>query len=320
MRKMEKKDFRILFLDDEIYDNKSNPAIFARETLEDAGYAVDVTDKMSDVIDAYYKKFYHLYLLDIDMGRVNDIFVGNGATVGMVLRRLSSISKVVVYSARGMVKDWLLAANYHFYSYIHKDEGEEKLLDVVNKIFTAVKEDIIQMPSLQKHEHSDSVLLYGKEVHGVFESLGKKYKVKELDNLAELVSQIEDRKPALAVVALSQLPKSQSELVKFRESIQPIMALQPEPHVLVCLDASKDNRIILEIVNMHPFRLLNLQSPSFENELQEAAEKGVLWFGEDEIFELPEEDKIVRRPMTEKEITDLRKENWPDTDWDEQEG
>jgi len=318
MEKMEKGEFRILFLDDEIYDEKSNPAVFARETLQDAGYAVDVTDKMSDVIDAYYKRYYHLYLLDIDMGKVKDEFVGNGATVGEVLRRLSSISNVVVYSARGTVNDWLTAANYHFNSYVHKDEGEEKLLAVVDEIFETVKTRVTQLPSLQKREHTDEVVIYGgKEISGALESLRKMHTVAELDSLEELAARIKEQKPAVAVLVLSQLPQSQAEMAKFTENLKMVMALQSTPHVMVCLDAIRNNPNILKIVNTRPFRILNLHSPVFEREFLEAVEKAVLWFGEDEIYEFPEAGKIIRKPMTEREIADLRKEDWDDSDWDE---
>ena len=125
---MKKKDFKILFLDDEIFSDEEpyNPAIIARHELEDAGYNVDVTDKMSIVIESFYQKYYHLYILDIDMGKVSDSFDGNGTAVGEILKRMSSISNIVIYSARGKLNDWLKAANLHFNYYLHKEKGEDK--------------------------------------------------------------------------------------------------------------------------------------------------------------------------------------------------
>ncbi len=314
---MERQDFRILFLDDEIYDREKNPAVLAREELEAAGYAVEVTDKMSDVIEAYYKQYYHLYLLDVDMGRVKDVFAGNGATVGEVLRRLSSISNVVVYSARGTVKDWLTAANYHFYAYIHKDEGEEKLLGVVEDVFVAVHNSPFKIPSLQKHPHSDAVLIYDNQDSDVPKRLRDIYpNLIVFDSLETMPEAIKEYAPQAVVIVIPQFPESMRAQSALMSQLTPIMATQPKPHVLVCLDATRDNRTILQIVNLRPFRLLNRHSPVFENDLREAAESAVLWFGEDEIFELPQETQVIRKPMTEAEIAALRKEDWEYSQWE----
>ena len=98
---MEKKDFKILFLDDEIFENYDNPATMAKEEIEDAGYSIDVTNKMSEVINAYHKKYYHLYLLDIDMGKdetnisYQDI-LKNASVITTQAMPLGLIQKIVV--------------------------------------------------------------------------------------------------------------------------------------------------------------------------------------------------------------------------------
>ncbi len=317
---MEKKDFKILFLDDEIYDEEFNPAVIAKEELENAGYSVEVTDKMSDVIDAYYKQYYHLYLLDIDMGKVEDIFEGNGTTVGETLRRLSSISNVVIYSAKGTVEDWVKAANYHFYYYVHKDWREEKLLSIVNEIFESVENKPIRIPALNKHEYSDSALIYYEDCQISKERF--QAEVKNLiftESLSQLSEMAQKEKPKLIIIALPDIPESMEKRKKFNADLKRIMKIQPIPNIILCIETSRQGKDFLDIVNLHPFRIIDIESATFEKDFKDAVEKAILWYGEEEIYEFPEETKIIRKPMSEQEIAALRKDDWDYDEFDEDE-
>ena len=318
---MGKKDFKILFLDDEIYAEDENPAIIAQEELEAAGYDVEVTDKMSDVIDAYYKQYHHLYLLDIDMGKVEDVFEGNGATVGEILRRLSSISNVVVYSARGQVKDWLKAANYHFYHYVHKKwGGEEELLSIVDDVFESVQTMPIQVPVLNKPEYSDSVVMYYEDCQIDLKYFQDKFDTLIVaDSLSSLTEMAKEKNPKLVLIVLPNVPENLSKRKTFEDQLPKVMEVQPMPNVIICIETSKQGKQLLKIVNSHPFRIVDIESVNFEIEFQEAAEKAIFWYGEEEIYELPDETQIIRKPMSEQEVADLRKDTWEYDEFEEYE-
>lgn len=316
---MEKQEFKILFLDDEIYEEDDNPAIIAKKTLEQAGYTIEVTDKMSDVITASRRNYYHLYLLDIDMGNVEDEFDGNGATVGEVLRKVSSIRNVVVYSARGKVSDWTKAANYHFYYYVHKDWGEEKLLEVVDEVFESTKSTPMQIPVLQNEEYSDSVLIYYEKCQMSFEYINSKFEnLIIVDSLSKMVDSVKLNNPKLVLIVFPHVPKSDLPKLKtFEENLIKAMAVQPLPNAVVCLEATPNGKRFLNIVNMHPFRIVNIELSDFERQFEEAVNSAVKWYGDKEIFDFPDENQINYKPMTEQEIDELRPEDWQYDEWED---
>lgn len=315
---MEKNEFKILFLDDEIFskEDPDNPAIIAWEELKENGYNVEVTDKMSEVIDAYYKDFYHLYILDIDMGKVDDIFDGNGATVGEFLRRMSSISNVVVYSARGKVADWLKAANFHFTEYVHKEQGELGLLTAVDKVFAQSAQKKIKIPTFDQVEHDDLAIAYYQDC-----IIPKEFVERQIPNLKfmemkEIISCLQTQKPSLVLIMFANMP-GMHEVEEFEQQLNQITMQQPTPNVVICVNASSNDRRILKLVNARPFRILNLESATFEDEFVDAIHDGVFWYGEEEIFDFPEDNKLFRKPMTQSEIEALRPDEWKYDYWGE---
>ncbi len=94
-------------MDDEIFSDDMNPSIQAAQRLKEDGHWVDVTDRMSEVLAGIQKKYYDVYVLDIDMSYVkDDIENERGSSIGRVLRQCSSLTNIVVFSARGEIPDW----------------------------------------------------------------------------------------------------------------------------------------------------------------------------------------------------------------------
>jgi len=309
---MEKHEFKILFLDDEMFSKEDpvNPATIAWEELKDNGYNVQVTDKMSEVINAYYKDYFHLYILDIDMGKVEDSFEGNGATVGEVLRRMSSISNVIVYSARGKVNDWIKVANYHFNEYVHKEWGELKLLEAVDNVFNKSAQKIIKIPSFKKNEYEDFAAVCLQKNTKSHEFVQKYLENVQFFQFNEIAGCLEKRKPKVIVIMIEKLEFDTIDEIE--ENLHELIVFQPSPNVVLCINLIDDKQI-LKLVNTRPFRLLNLSSATFEKEFQEALDKALFWYGEEEIFDFPEENQLIRKPMTAEEIAALKPEEWEST-------
>ncbi len=317
---MDKNEFNILFLDDEIF-NPDEPAFMAAQSLEELGYAVHRTDHMSEVLSLSRRHYFHLYLLDIDMGKVQDEFDGNGATVGEVLRRLSSLRNVIVYSARGTVKDWFTAANYHFYAYVHKDKrgggGEEQLISVVNKLFESQEQISHSIPAPSVRSHSNAVLLYRESCQISLDFIKSKLD-KDLvvvDSLDLIPDKCREHDPCLVVILIPSPPKDLRGRKFFKDHITAAFSVQPTPNVIVCTGAAKeDEKQILKIINASPFRMLDLNSPVFEKEFDKAVEEALLWYGENEIFNFPDQDQVPYVPMTAEDIAGLKPDEWEDLD------
>ncbi len=304
---MEKKDFKILFMDDEI--NFESPAKLAYDKLKNEGYNIEKCDRMSFVIDSYYKTFYHLYILDIDMSRIEDVidnekYTGTGIKVGEILKKLSSVSEILVYSARGSVDDWFAAANYHFRGYIHKEkDGLEKLEIKINEIIEnySIKNNLV----LRVNKPAENnILMYLKENEKISkDEIGLIFNGFQIDfkeKLDDVVSAIEEKKYKTILLINKEFESKPS----IQEKLNKIVKNQPKPQVIISV-FGKDNEdlpVILPLVNLRPFRLLNMNDINFIENLKEAVKNADIWYGRNEIFDYPEESKLVRIPITEDEI------------------
>ncbi|MDX9977261.1 MAG: response regulator [Candidatus Cloacimonadales bacterium] len=311
---MEKRDFKILFLDDEINDKNSNVAELAFDTIKKAGYSIEAVSKMSDVIEAYYQKYYHLFILDIDMGEVKDSTKERGTVAGEFLKRLSSISNVIVFSGAGEFDDWLHVANYHFYSYIQKRHGGEKLLEVIDKIFNDLQNKPFVLPSLERADHNDISYVYNEENMLDKQLLERKFgKTHFVDSLETLLHETESSKPKLIVIVLKK-PLCTFNNTKRLDLVEKISEHQTKAKIIFCIDNSFRTEVdsVIGIVNSRPFRLLNIDSATFESDLEEAAAKAALWYGEREIFDLPEEGEFNRKEIDEKFESSFHDLKWED--------
>ena len=321
---MEKKDFWILFLDDEIEDPRENPATIAYQALIDEGFTVKKTSKMSEAIDWYYKAYFDLYILDMDMSmsETKDTFEGNGATVGETLRRLSTMTNVIVYSARGTIKDWITTANYHFTRYVHKDETETALTKVVNEIFMGNETTHPKASSLLSPKSStpqQTLILCQKGC------LLQKENLESLvpnsvwvDNLEDMLKSFSKDSFGCAMIFLSRLPGI-TRIEDFLTELKTIMSFQPKPHIIFGIPLPRLDKQILKVINLNPFRIMNLESPAIMSELKEAIVSARKFFNTDEIFKIPDTQlERFRNQISEEELAIIR-EDFADESLDDEE-
>ena len=322
---MKAEDFKILFMDDEI--SSSSRVKQAYQTLIDAGYQVDKCDNMATVLDSYYKEFYHLYLLDIDMSATEQSLETKemrGMTVGEILRRLSSTSEVLIYSARGEVNDWFKAANYHFQGYIHKGDKLSKLIDKVDSIrenyqlsfdFDLGKEDL---------EKKRALLYYGKQAKEFFSrdqlvTWIKKTEIEEVNivtSLKKTQEQIESKKYSVVLIFNKEISNRPRTLQKLEQ----ILAVQPFPQVIiwVCGASERDKNNVLPIVNLRPFRLLNLNwKDKFVSKFKNSIAEAITWYGKKEVLLPPDGKEVVKNPLSEEEFQEIVEDEEYDLDMDD---
>ncbi|WP_027340242.1 response regulator [Halonatronum saccharophilum] len=308
---MKREDFKILFMDDEI--DITGQAKLGYQNLIDSGYQVDKSDKISEVIDGFDDNFYHLYILDIDMQKVDDVIKGTGMTVGETLKRLSSISEILIFSALGNVEDWFEAANYGFRGYVHKQEGIERLLEKIDEFRQNYQLDDTFSLRIDKPKE-DKALLYYKGGDKVLEKdrivdLLKTKGIKEVDKVSKLSK------------ALEKVKKEDYKIILFfadtfpnrgrvYEPLMEVAKLSPSPHIIIGVYGDERSRNdIIPLVNLRPFRLLNLGWANLMTRLEEGVEDALTWYGRREILDLPEKEGAISKGLDSRDFKGLIEES-----------
>lgn len=310
---------RIIIMDDEIYANDGNASIQAEEELKALGHIVDTTDKMSDVLSGIKNKYYDVYILDVDMSFVDDEIKGaNGATIGRVMRERNSFYNIIVFSARGEVHDWFTAANYHFQGYIFKgNDGVKNLVEHISNISVDKKIDI----SFKKPENDNSVLIYYNpktpseklsldNIKNIINKTIPNSKVFVFNKLIDLKTKLSSSRPALVLMFHSMFLDSETTYMHLKD----ILIKQPFPNIIVGVDSSfgagseESNRgPILKIVNLHPFKFLDINMSNVEEELKRMIKNAIDWYGKIEIFDYPDDfNDYYGKPLDEDDLNAIR--------------
>ena len=331
------KSLRILIMDDEIFQKDNNPSIQAEERLKEAGHLVDTTDKMSDVLSSIKSRYYDIYILDVDMSFVDDEIdsgKNSGTTIGKVLRERNSFYNIIIFSARGRVRDWFSAANHHFQGYIYKlgtsdeDDGVEKLENHIKELSTAKVDHAL---SMKQPRYDNKALLYYHP-----DTPAEKISLDNIKNIlnemlpgveVEVCTKLTDMKERInsnyAIVLLFHAMFQDSD--QTIQNIKEIFSHQPEPHIIVGLDSSSgegeeaNRNSILNLVNARPFKMLDLNQPAAENELKQMIFAALQWYGKYEIFDYPDEfEEFLGYPLTEDDLEAIKgAEDYYDDDIDE---
>jgi len=319
------KPLRILIMDDEINRGDNNPSIQAEERLKEMGHLVETTEKMSDVLSSIKNRYYDIYILDVDMSFVDDEIdssKNSGTTIGKVLRERNSFYNIIIFSARGRVWDWFSAANHHFQGYIYKggsyneDDGVEKLAEHIKEL-SEVKIDYTL--SMNKYHYENKVMIYYHpdtpvekisldNIRNILDELLPGAEVEVCTKLAEVKERI-NANYALVLMFHSMF----QDITKTTEDIKEIFSHQPFPHIIVGIDSSAgwgeeaNRNTILNLVNAHPFKMLDLNQPAAENELKQMIVAALEWYGKHEIFEYPNEfQNFYGYPLTDDDLEAIK--------------
>lgn len=291
----------VLFMDDE---PANDIIVNALERLREKGFEVDFVSTMSAAIEAYYQKFYDVFVLDIDMSHLPDEQEGDGVKVLKRFISLHNQTKVILFSGAGTVQHWFAAANAHCFGYIGKDQQDGDL-DSIDLLINNIKA-AATTPN-QTHQKnqplaitqqalliSDDPILAEQAHTLVSTTLGADWTTKIItpDELAETLS----AGSQLGVVAWLQTEFSTRARVK--EQLDSIFKGAPYPHtVIACNGADELRPSILYIANQHPFRMVDLQNPQWQQLFAEALQAAANWYGKQEIF-IADADTLSRIHIT----------------------
>lgn len=282
----------LLFMDDEPHSDLVGHAL---ERLRARGWQVDFVETLGEAVAACYRRYYQVFILDIDMSHQAVDEDGDGVQILKGLMALHNQTRVILFSGAGTVSHWFQAANAHCHAYIHKlDRDPDSGADSIERLCNAVRDacDTPSRPSiLTPGTPPTRLLLVGEDAeltararHITAAALGADWMVDQHPLSPDL---------ALAAdrygVALILQPEFKLR-ARVRDALARLLALSPAPQCLVACEGRDEFRpSILELANRHPFRLVDLLHPRWEGHLHEALQAARRWYGQVEIQPLDPE-------------------------------
>jgi CheY-like chemotaxis protein len=283
---MKRNGYNVLFMDDEAGDRTAVAVNTAVEALRQMGHDVTVVTRMSEALDAFYHRYYHVFILDIDMAKVEDSLKWRGTGVAEVLKCLDSGAAVVMYSAAGTLDDWFRVANRHVYGYVFKGDSDA-VAQLMRMVDAAVRDTSgILLPSPQ---HGGDILIHSDLETGIPE-----------DAVRQMIAKIGDFQ--LTFTDFGEMPKRLAEpektwvagiALKSRFDTRPasmeiarkVASVQPNPNIVFgCRGDERNRASILSIVNCRPFRLVDLNPPHAVDTLEQAVRDALRWYSGWESF------------------------------------
>ncbi|WP_341325713.1 response regulator [Methylotuvimicrobium sp. KM2] len=312
----------VLFMDDE----PANEIIVnARERMQEHGFEVDFVCTMSSAIEAYYQKYYDVFILDIDMSHLPDDQEGDGVKVLKRFISLHNQTKVIMFSGAGTVQHWFAAANAHCFAYIAKDqqEGEKDAIDLLIDAIQAAADETGKPPVRSVAQSTPQcALLIGQDPallaqaqNVLSDTLGASWSTQT--TAPEALTETLSDESKFGLIAWIQ--HEFSTKAKVKDQLKYMLDKAPTPQTIIACDGNDKYRpIILYMANRHPFRMLDLQHPQWQREFAEALKKAADWYGNTEIVNidpdalsrihitLPEDIADVwSEPLSEEELDDL---------------
>ncbi len=284
----------ILFMDDELNDPRADVVRLAVDALRKQGYEVTVTDKISEAIDAFYKKFFKVFILDIDMSHIDDTITEKGTMAARLYKSLDNSAAVIMFSGAGTDVDWFYLANHHVFAYVSKKARPDPisvLLKIVEKAVAAVGEEF-SFPE-QRDSGKVGVVLTDdpafspEEWQNIIAGVGK-FQV-EFVEIEQAVEQARKNDFSAMIVAARRFDTDPD----YFSSVKAIADLSPNPHVIfACEGRMIMQDQIIDLMNCQPFRLIDLKTGNAKKDLQKAIADAANWYGAREIFVADSKDVV----------------------------
>ena len=285
---MNPQETSVLFMDDDIDTPQATIVRDAIAALHEQGYDLTVVRTMSDAIDEFYRKFYKVFILDIDMSDIEDELRKQGERgthVAEIYRALDNGAAVVMFSNKGTEDDWFRVANRHVFGYV--DKGDERVIpSLLEMVSRAAACDTLGL-ELPTPRDGGRVLICNAGA-GRFDDAALTQIVQAAGDftpafctLGEMADQMTQADLAVAVLLADRFGTRPEVLAR----IDGVCARQPTPHVLIACEGSGWYMAsILHIINARPFRLINLLAGDVASALTQAVRDAAYWYGGNESF------------------------------------
>jgi DNA-binding NarL/FixJ family response regulator len=277
----------VLFMDDEY--TSADIVKMAIEALRDAGFDVHTTDRMSEAMDAFYERYYHIFILDIDMSQVTDVQSGDGTDVARFLRALDSDTHIINFSARGKVHNWFAAANYHLFGYIHKNDNNsvdklvalsEQASEIAEQHSQILRSVAVPQKAMIVNIEPQTTYTPAQIEQMLAATLAdwELLMVSDIDHALHLY-----REGGLGlIVIMSDMFSTRPSAI---DKIKSLCDTKFKPQVVIgCKGDEGAQPSILNIVNAQPFRMVDLLENDALHTLQQACVDASKNYGRKEIF------------------------------------
>ena len=278
------KKIPVLFMDDEAISNKNPVVKDAIKALENNGCEVKVCLKISEALEAFYKSYYKVFILDIDMHKVKDTLNDRGTKAAKVFRSLNSNSSIIMFSAAGKDYDWFNLSQYGISRYIRKEEDNsiQKLVDTVKELSNK-EGNGLKFPK-PKNTGKIAIVVPNKD-DDLKDNLPKL--VKETNNNYEPVLVDLNGFNSYGYIAIIVAAHKFSTKKSKFEEIKKIIKDSKDAHVVL---VSGSNGAVVDYLNLLPFRIVNLDEGSWANNLKKAINDATYWYGAPEVIDSDEKD------------------------------
>lgn len=322
---MSNPNLSLLLMDDEIAS--ADVVEMTVKALQQTGFDVDTTARMSEAMEAFYQRYYRVFVLDIDMSFVADVQEGDGSLVARFLRTLDSDTKVIFFSARGQIQHWFAAANYHVFGYIHKNASRaiERLVEMSLEAAQSSEEPpLLSSPP----QAPPQALLLGLEPCTtlpieVLEDTARQtlpqWDIETATSLDAALSALDAAPDSWGLVLAATDTFSTRPSVQ--EKLSALCQRQARPQTVVaCQGKESAMASILSLVNHHPFRLIDSLASQSRETLARAIHDAALHYGRREHLEAsPEALRRLHLAFSEETYEQLSAQPDPEEFLDDEE-
>lgn len=292
------KNFRVIYMDDDINDSSQITVQSACQKLNDE-FTLFSFDNLSDTNQFFEDNVVDAVVLDINMkdGVNGPIYHGiRGTDVANSFKRRVNSLPIIIFSAAGDKSDWFKLSQYGIYAYIDKSipNSIDELISQLNKL---ANDKEVNQDNRKKHNlrHKICIIRDSKTLDNKYplclEQKCKKEKM-SVDKFEwnDISNDFDESKFAIydALVWLI------SQNFDFRrkndkEVLNKICNLLPFPNVIIgAFDSDTkgngNDKMLIDILNKHPFRMVNLNESTFASKLGTALDSAISWYGKKEIW------------------------------------
>ena len=303
------KNFKVLYMDDEINDSNQTIVQEACQKLKDE-FSLFSFDNLLDTNQFFGSNVVDAVVLDINMkdGEKGPIYQGiRGTDVANSFKRRVNSLPIIIFSAAGNKNDWFKLSQYGIYAYIDKSNSNS-LDELVSQLNKLANDKEINQDNRKKHNLLKKICIiedsktidnkYTLCIEDKFQKCRKDKKmtvdIKEWNDINNNFVESEFAMYDALVWLISQdfIFRRKNE----KETLNKICNLSPFPNVIIgAFDSDTkgngNDKMLIDILNKHPFRMVNLNEGStFASELGAALDSAISWYGKKEIWGCNPED------------------------------
>ena len=292
------KNFKVIYMDDDINDSKKLVVQEACQKLREE-FTLFSFDNLSDTNKFFENNVVDAVVLDINMkdGNSSTYHGIRGTDVANSFKRRVNSLPILIFSAAGDERDWFKLSKYGIHAYIDKS-NEHAIEELINQLKDLANDKEFKQDTRDKRDlcRKISIIKDSNTLDDYYvRYIEKKCQGERLDYEVFEWNDIKNNFDESKFTSYDSLIWLISQDFDFRrkidnEILDKICSLSPFPNVIIGAFASdsngnKNEKILINILNKHPFRIINLKDGgTFAGEMGEALDSAIAWYGKKEVW------------------------------------